>query len=1075
MSGWNRPSFLVAWRIAATLAAVTDLRAASTGGLLLETAGSITSNQAEVVSGPRSIKGSYSGTNSYTPYLRSDPSRLPLQRNQTYRATFRYKILSTPDKGFEVLFYSPIAGAQNNFLPSQTVFGAAGDTGTVSLTNTLGSFDDYQARWNVIGKGAIAIDDIQITNASTGAVVASEDAEPGTILLSAFFVSTSKPSFVWGEPVKVTAASYDETGKPRTIGNVAWTVAPSTAASVAPDGTVTPRALATFTVRGTAAGASGEVLMQALPKRIVVTPEKTPMLVGSTQKMRANVLDANDQPIPNAAVGWRVSSDFYDFSNSATIDSTGTLKAVMQARVRVVARIQYNQSVPGFDQVSQGDALVEITAPTTYRFERVFVARASGAAASTLAPRAAQLIPTETGGFMFAASLDGLGSALLEWNNDNLTPLLTSGRVNLVNGYPLADFVNYNRTASGDILVQEVDTSGSALVSRGSPGLITPLFASGSAVFGAQSTNSFDVFRNSLAGTGAMVIRVGYNDAVTHLYTSGLFRGFNRGISEPLMNSRDSRIANGDAPGWFDTWGIANDGTAWFESTPGVVWRSRPGQPPEKLISAGDKLGDATVGSYLVNYSPIEELLFVAGNGDVINAVYTDKGQRFLLWHDGDSAPSAVLPANAYGLYWYDAGKGALIDAAFPGKPRGLYQWNSDGAKPLLLLNATSVDGSPVLEILSATNTSDGTIYVMVRTSNNPMVIARLAPDPQVLLQAGDSVPVSVPPVITALIPGARSGIPMVIAGGAAGSIAQLDASGAITPVVPVGAKLPDGKYFAGSRLYEVRTLTDGRIVFGHDYFAQDSSLFTWNQGTIELTVRAPLKHPDGTNIGSARNIEVNRQGDVAFQLGWNGPGLYFLRNGKLTTVADGRSSLTVDGTAFQNPTIRGIDDSGNILFSGTKPDGSGFYYALWDGSAAHIIMTPGQKMPDGRQISSVGAAWGCSDGFAVGTLGTVARYRNGTWDYLTDPSQPLATGAQANTLGVYDVNRPCDVVFTDGVGLGAFAGSQYREIQDLQQLTPDGDLLSVSKMLINDDATIYVLGANDRGEEVLYRGTPLQ
>jgi hypothetical protein len=42
-------------------------------------------------------------------------------------------------------------------------------------------------------------------------------------------------------------------------------------------------------------------------------------------------------------------------------------------------------------------------------------------------------------------------------------------------------------------------------------------------------------------------------------------------------------------------------------------------------------------------------------------------------------------------------------------------------------------------------------------------------------------------------------------------------------------------------------------------------------------------------------------------------------------------------------------------------------------------------------------------------------------------------------------------LVFQDGAGgVGAFAGSQYHEIQDLQQLTPNGDLLSVSQMLIN-------------------------
>ena len=1066
---------LACWCVIGMLAAVPNLQATSTGGLLLETAGAITSDPAEVVDGTRSIKGSYSGTGSYTPYLRSDPGRLLLQPNQTYRITFRYKILSTPNKGFEVLFYSPTGGQQGNFLPSQVVSGAAGATGTATLTNTLGPFADYQARWNVVGNGSIAIDDIQIVNVSTGAVVATEDAEPGTLLLSTFFVSASKPTFIWGEPVKVTASLYDETGKTVAPGPVTWTVTPANAASVAPDGTVTPQALTTFTVNATAAGSSGQVLMQSLPKSIAVAPERTPMLVGSVQKMGAAVLDVNGQPIPNAKVSWNISSEYYTFSPAATIDSSGMLTGVRQAKVRVVASISYPQQIPGFDAVAQGDTLVDIQAPVSYQFQRIFVSKRSGAAASTLAPRPAPLIPTENGGFMFAASLDGLGSALLEWNNGTLSPLLTSGRVNLVNGYPLANFVSYGRTSTGEILVAEADTSLGSLISEGPPGSITPMLARGSTVFGASNTNTFAIMRNSRADSGTMLINVGYTDAITHLYAQGLYRGSGHGISELVINNRDSRIANGDVSGWFDTWGTASDGTAWFESGPNnVVWRSRPGQAAQKMLSVGDPVGDATVKGYLVNYSALDEFFFVANNGDVVNAVYTDKGTRVLLWHDGDTTPSAILAGTANGLYWYDPGLGALLDATPQGKTRGMYLWNSDGTKPLLLLNDTSIDGSPVQEILSATNTSDGTIYVMVRTANNPMVIARLTPHPQILLQSGDSVPVSVPPVITALIPGARSGVPMVIAGGSSGSIARLDASG-VSPVISVGTKLPDGKYFAGSALNMVRTMPDGRIVFAEDYFAQDSSLYTWNQGTIAVTVQAPLKNPDGTNAGSPRNVEINRQGDIAFQLGWNGGTLYRMRNGNVTAAVP--RNPTIDNVTVQSPNVLGIDDTGNILYSGTKPDGSSFYLGMWDGNVAHLILSPGQDLPDGRQVTSIGQAKACADSFVVGALGTFARYRSGTWSYLTDPSLPLATGAPANNLATYgyDADRNCDLVFQDGGGgVGTFAGSQYHEVQDLQQLTPNGDLLSVSQMLIDDDATVYILGANDQGEEVLYLGTPV-
>ena len=45
----------------------------------------------------------------------------------------------------------------------------------------------------------------------------------------------------------------------------------------------------------------------------------------------------------------------------------------------------------------------------------------------------------------------------------------------------------------------------------------------------------------------------------------------------------------------------------------------------------------------------------------------------------------------------------------------------------------------------------------------------------------------------------------------------------------------------------------------------------------------------------------------------------------------------------------------------------------------------------------------------------------------------------------------------------------------NLGELTADGDLLNAMiQLLINDDGTLFVLGANDRGEEVIYRATRL-
>jgi hypothetical protein len=144
----------------------------------LTSAGSFVSNPSEVIDGAYSIEGSYMGTGTYTPYLETVSSVLRLTPNHSYQVTFRYKILSTPSNGFETLFYSPTGGAAGEFLPSVIVTGQVGATGTATLTNTLGPYSDYQARWDIPGTGAISIDDLQIIDVASGEVIATANAEP---------------------------------------------------------------------------------------------------------------------------------------------------------------------------------------------------------------------------------------------------------------------------------------------------------------------------------------------------------------------------------------------------------------------------------------------------------------------------------------------------------------------------------------------------------------------------------------------------------------------------------------------------------------------------------------------------------------------------------------------------------------------------------------------------------------------------------------------------------------------------------------------------------------------------------
>lgn len=139
--------------------------------------GELTSMEGQVISGSFSIKGNYHGIDSYNSYLTTSIAVLKFESQNTYEVSFDYLILEAPNEGFDVLFYSPIGGDEGNWLATTVISGRSGDSGTAMLRSTLADYSDYRVVWNIIGTGAIAIDNIQITDLTTGEVVAAEDAE----------------------------------------------------------------------------------------------------------------------------------------------------------------------------------------------------------------------------------------------------------------------------------------------------------------------------------------------------------------------------------------------------------------------------------------------------------------------------------------------------------------------------------------------------------------------------------------------------------------------------------------------------------------------------------------------------------------------------------------------------------------------------------------------------------------------------------------------------------------------------------------------------------------------------------
>ncbi len=114
------------------------------------------------IAGMASLRGSSDGRKSYQHYFNTQPDTLPLKAGAMYRLTFSYKIIEEGDRGFEAIFYSPTGGGQNKWVPGITLRGPAGSSGVAQLEATLFDFPDYMIRLNVIGKGAIVVDDIRL-------------------------------------------------------------------------------------------------------------------------------------------------------------------------------------------------------------------------------------------------------------------------------------------------------------------------------------------------------------------------------------------------------------------------------------------------------------------------------------------------------------------------------------------------------------------------------------------------------------------------------------------------------------------------------------------------------------------------------------------------------------------------------------------------------------------------------------------------------------------------------------------------------------------------------------------------
>ena len=162
---------------------------------------------------------------------------------------------------------------------------------------------------------------------------------PVTVMQSAGSVvidPSPAPLVSLGETVQLSATVLDGNGQPVADAAVTWSSSDASVATVSNQGLVTAvgNGDARITARSGTASASVPVTVMQSAGSVVIEPSSaTLMSFGETVQLSATVLDANGQPVADAAVTWS-SSD----ASVATVSNQGLVTAVGNGDARITAR-----------------------------------------------------------------------------------------------------------------------------------------------------------------------------------------------------------------------------------------------------------------------------------------------------------------------------------------------------------------------------------------------------------------------------------------------------------------------------------------------------------------------------------------------------------------------------------------------------------------------------------------------------------------------------------------------------------------------------------------------------------------
>jgi hypothetical protein len=878
-----------------------------------------------------------------------------------------------------------------------------------------------------------------------------------------------------------------------------WNVDNPGIATIDSTGKLTAKTLGVVKVTAAAESYTHDLLIQVLPDHVALDPPSAQLQIGDKVQFTVKVFDKKGNLLPGLPFAWAVTTSDDDgapYVPYGTISSTGMLTGMFEGTANVRALYTYTSPTGG---VTAGmETRIPIyapfvaSAPRPFQVQRLFNATEQQRQAPVLRPRPSLLWTAPDGRLLFNASLDGLGAALLSWNDSGFNPVAEAGLPSLAPASIVTDFGRHSISAKGGLMVQQYTTDGNSIL-LGTVDNLQPLLVNNIPAAGEENIAGFNVTRNSLSSGGYFVFTASFRIPGTQVFVNGIFRGQGQAVNEVLFSQADTLPELGVSNISVGDFGVDNNGIAWYvANVPGKPTMFRhDANGRKKFLAVGDPLLGSTVRSFLGGRNSTPASLF-AENGDVIFGVILNDNTIYLLRYAAGSdpaQPAATLRVdNTTVALAYVNGTVLLFGNPHTNQGDGAWLWKSDGSlQSVALIGRTKANGQNITSIESGAIDSQGRVTLMVATAASPMAVIRpTSGDPQVLFQAGDTIGVTAPTVLSGFVLDGKAGNPLLFTGSTTNPSLAEWRDGDMHPVALLGDQVLGGGAFTGFNTASAQRTANGDLYA----IVPGVGIGHYQNGQWDTALKFPIKLDDGSTAGGPYRIAVNNagamvwgsgtdKGDLRFYVTQNGQHQLLCNNGLFS-----QDAAVFDGLGVFSCDDFFIDDTGRVLLRLHLQNETIQRSYVWSQGARTLAVLPFQTRVAGRPVSSVNVIRALGE-HLIAVLATdagnfISEWTDSGWVRLVQGLDLQPVGFRlTNIANQMELNPGGDMVF-----LGQGSPSQVlffqrngktETILNTGRRTDDGDfLVNIQGLDVRADGTVYILALNERDEQVLYSATPI-